>query len=68
MKFVDAHIHLSDEEYGENINEIVFEAKSSNVVALVSNSMNLETSIGSLKLAEQHPGTIYAALGFTRGT
>lgn len=63
MKFVDAHIHLSDEEYGENIDEIVFEAKSSNVVALISNSMNLETSIGSLKLAEQHPGTIYAALG-----
>jgi TatD DNase family protein len=39
------------------------EAKSSSVVALVSNSMDLETSIGSLKLTEQYSGRIYAALG-----
>lgn len=62
-KFVDAHVHLSDEEYLENIDEIIAEAKSSNVVALVSNSMNLETSVGSLKLAERYPGMVYAALG-----
>jgi len=63
MKFVDAHIHLSDEEYSECINEIINEAKSSNVVAFVSNSMDLETSIGSLKLTEQYPRMVYAALG-----
>jgi len=63
MKFVDAHIHLSDEEYSQCINEIVAEAKSSNIVVLVSNSMNLETSIRSLKLAEQYSETVYAALG-----
>jgi len=63
MKFVDAHIHLSDEEYSQCINEIIAEAKSSNIVALVSNSMNLETSITSLKLTEQYSETVYAALG-----
>jgi len=63
MKFVDAHVHLSDEEYAEDIDEIVAEAKNSNVVALVSNSMNYETSVGSLKLAENYPGMVYAALG-----
>ena len=63
MKFVDAHIHLSDEEYAESIDEIIDEARSSNVIALVSNSMNYETSIGSLKLAERFPGIVYAALG-----
>ncbi|MDH5754960.1 MAG: TatD family hydrolase [Candidatus Bathyarchaeota archaeon] len=63
MKFVDAHIHLSDEEYADDMDEIVVEAKNSNVVALVSNSMDYETSIGSLKLAEQYPGMVYAALG-----
>ena len=63
MKFVDAHIHLSDEEYSDCIEEIIAEAKDSNVVALVSNSMNLETSIRSLKLVEQYPGMVYAALG-----
>jgi Tat protein secretion system quality control protein TatD with DNase activity len=51
MKLVDAHIHLSDAEYAKITDELVAEAKSANVVALVSNSMNFETSIGSLKLA-----------------
>ena len=63
MKFVDAHVHLSDEEYAEDLDEIIAEAKKSNVVALVSNSMDLETSVGSLKLSERHPGMVYAALG-----
>jgi TatD DNase family protein len=63
MKFVDAHIHLSDEEYSECVDEVIAEARCSNVVALVSNSMDLETSIRSLKLAEQYSGMVYAALG-----
>jgi TatD DNase family protein len=63
MKLVDAHIHLSDAEYAKITDELVADAKNSNVVALVSNSMNFETSIGSLKLAEKHPGTVYPALG-----
>jgi len=63
MRFVDAHIHLSDEEYSDCTDEIITEAKGSNVVALVSNSMDLETSIKSLKLAVQYPEMVYAALG-----
>jgi len=63
MKLVDAHIHLSDAEYAKITDELVADAKNSNVVALVSNSMDFETSIGSLKLAERHPSTVYPALG-----
>ena len=63
MNFVDAHMHLSDDEYSGCIEEIIAEAKNSNVVALVSNSMDLATSARSLKLAKQHPGMVYAALG-----
>ena len=63
MKFVDAHVHLSDKEYAGDIDEIIAEAKDSNVVALVSNSMNYETSVGSLRLAETYPRMVYAALG-----
>ncbi|MBM4400358.1 MAG: TatD family deoxyribonuclease [Crenarchaeota archaeon] len=63
MKLIDAHIHLSDAEYAKCTDELVAEAKSSNVVALVSNSMDLETSIESLKLAEKHPNEVYPALG-----
>jgi TatD DNase family protein len=63
MKLVDAHIHFSDAEYTEQTDELVVEAKRSNVVALVSNSMDLETSIRSLQLAEKYPSMVYPALG-----
>jgi TatD DNase family protein len=63
MKFVDAHIHLSDEEYSKNVDEIIAEAKRAKVVALVSNSMDLKTSMHSLELAGQYQGMVYAALG-----
>jgi TatD DNase family protein len=63
MKFVDVHIHLSDDEYSGCVDDIVREARASNVVALVSNSMDLKTSLKSLELAEQFQGTVYAALG-----
>ncbi|MGQ9544270.1 MAG: TatD family hydrolase [Candidatus Bathycorpusculaceae bacterium] len=63
MKFVDSHIHLSDEEYSERIDDVITDAKNSNVVALVSNSMSLETSMKSLKLAEKYLGIVYAAVG-----
>jgi TatD DNase family protein len=63
MKFVDAHIHLSDPEYDQKVSEIVEDAKRSNVVAMVSNSMNLQTSLLSLRLAEEYPSLVYAALG-----
>jgi len=63
MKLVDAHIHLSDAEYAKVTDELVADAKNAGVAALVSNSMDFETSIGSLKLAEKHPNIVYPALG-----
>lgn len=63
MKLVDAHVHLSDAEYDKHTDDLIVDAKNSGVVALVSNSMDLHTSIESLKLAEKHPGLVYVALG-----
>src|SRR3989337_916802 len=63
MKLVDAHVHLSDAGYAKHTDELIADARNSNVVALVSNSMDLETSLGSLKLAEKYSGAVYAALG-----
>jgi len=63
MRFVDAHIHLSDQEYNGKVETIIEEAQKSNVIALVSNSVNYESSMLSLQLAEQNPGLVYAALG-----
>ena len=62
-KFVDDHVHLSDEEYKRDTNQIIEEAKDHNVVAMVSNSTDLETSQESLRLAERYPNLVYAALG-----
>jgi len=38
MMFIDAHAHLSDEEYAEDIDEVIAEAKNANVVALVKST------------------------------
>jgi TatD DNase family protein len=63
MRFVDAHIHLSDQEYNCKVETIIEDAQKSNVIALVSNSMDYKSSMLSLQLAEQNPGLVYAALG-----
>jgi TatD DNase family protein len=63
MRFVDAHIHLADKDYVQNVGEIVEEARTANVLALVANSMDLESSYRSLKLAEDYPDHVFAALG-----
>jgi TatD DNase family protein len=63
MKLVDAHIHLSDAEYDKHTDELIADARNSGVVALVSNSMDLHTSIETLRLAEKYPGLVHAALG-----
>ncbi|MGA3191657.1 MAG: TatD family hydrolase [Candidatus Bathyarchaeia archaeon] len=62
-RFVDAHVHLSDKEYAGCIDEIIQEARMANVVALVSNSVDMETSIKSLELAEKYAGLVYVAVG-----
>jgi TatD DNase family protein len=63
MKLVDAHIHLSDAEYTGHIDELIADAKNAGVVALVSNAMDLATSIEALRLAENNPGLVRVALG-----
>ena len=63
MKLVDAHIHLSDTEYIGHIDEVIADAKTAGMSALITNSMDLKTCQNDIKLAEQHPDLIYPALG-----
>ena len=63
MRFADAHIHLADSKYKDNIRGIVENARRLNVFALVGNSIDLESSRRSLCLAEEYPHQVYAALG-----
>lgn len=63
MKCIDAHIHLSDPEYANCVDEVVAEARNANVVAMVSNSVDLKTCMENLKLADRYKGLVYVALG-----
>jgi TatD DNase family protein len=63
MKLIDAHVHLSDAEYGGRIDELIADAKSAGVAALVTNSMDLATCQNDVKLAQTYPGLVYPALG-----
>lgn len=63
MKLIDAHIHLSDQEYADHINDVIMDAKNSNVAALVCNSVDFQTSLQTLQLKEKYPDLVYAALG-----
>ena len=63
MKLIDAHVHLSDTEYIGHIEELIADAKTAGVSALVTNSMDLKTCQNDIKLSEQYPGLVYPALG-----
>jgi TatD DNase family protein len=63
MKLVDAHIHFSDAEYLQHTDELIADARNLGVAALVSNSTDFETSLGTLRLSEKFPRLVYAALG-----
>lgn len=63
LKFVDVHIHLSDPEYENKVDNILVIARRTGVVAMVSNSTNFQTSRVSLELAEKYPDLVYSAAG-----
>jgi TatD DNase family protein len=63
MKLIDAHVHLSDAEYTNHIDELVTDAKNAGVTALVTNSMDLQTCQNDVKLAKKYPDLVYPALG-----
>jgi len=63
MKLIDAHVHLSDLEYSGHLDELIADAKTSGVAALMTNSMDLATCQSDLQIAEKYPGFVYPALG-----
>jgi TatD DNase family protein len=63
MRFVDAHLHLTDKGYEQNVEAVVKEAKQLGVSALVTNATDLESSHKCIGLAEKYPDHVYAAVG-----
>ena len=67
MRLIDAHVHLSEQEYEGHIDELIEDAKNAGVVALVTNATNLKTCQNDIALAEKYPNIVYPALGIHRG-
>ena len=63
MKFIDAHIHLTNSPYPKDISKIIYEAEKLGVLGIITNSVDLKTSQQSLKLAEKFPKQVYSAIG-----
>ncbi len=63
MKLVDAHVHLSDQEYIGHTEELIADAKNSGVTALMTNSMDLRTCKNDIALSHKYPELVYPALG-----
>ena len=63
MKYVDAHLHLADAEYKGQAGIMLEDAKSSDVVALVSNATDYATCLENLKLRRDNSALVYIALG-----
>ena len=61
--FVDVHIHLADSAYAGKVNALLETARKENVVALVANSVDLETARVSVTLSKCTPELVYAAVG-----
>ncbi len=63
MILIDAHVHLSDQEYTGHIDELITDAKNAGVTALMTNSMDLRTCKNDVTLSQKYPKVVYPALG-----
>lgn len=63
MSYVDAHLHLADPAYEGRVEQAVEDADRNNVVYLLSNAVDIETSVQTIALAKQYPARVLAAIG-----
>jgi TatD DNase family protein len=61
---VDSHCHLQDEQFREDLDEVLDRARAKGVGLILTAGTDLETSQAAVALAEQHPD-IYAAVGIS---
>jgi len=63
MILFDTHAHLDDEVYDQDRDAMIQRARQAGIKHIVNVGFNLETALGSIKLAEKYD-LIYAAVGF----
>ncbi|HUK50606.1 MAG TPA: TatD family hydrolase [Terriglobales bacterium] len=63
MSYVDAHIHLADPAYSRKITQIIGDAAQHNVSKVLSNAVDYQTSLQTIRLAKEYPDIVLAAIG-----
>ena len=62
MKLIDSHCHLYPEYYGEELDQVVENAKENDVIFMVNIGTDKETSKVAIDVAENHDG-VFATVG-----
>ena len=63
MSYVDAHIHLADSGYRDDLESILRGEANEVVQNLLSNATDFETSVKTISISRQHEGRVFAAIG-----
>ncbi len=61
---IDTHIHLDEEAYAPDREELIARQRESGVEAMIVPGVNAASVPGILDVCRKHPGYCYAALGF----
>lgn len=59
---IDTHVHLNDERYKDDLDRIIEEAKSSNVMQMICIGYDQKSSLEAIRIASKYPN-VYAAIG-----
>ena len=62
MSYIDAHVHLADPDYTNQVESVLDDAVANNVAYLLSNGMDYESSINTINLSKRYDRVI-AAIG-----
>ncbi len=61
--FTDTHCHLNMHDFENDLNTVIKGAYSAGLQKILVPGIDLESSLSSIRLSEQHPEFIYAAVG-----
>jgi len=61
---IDTHIHLDEEAYAPDLEELIARQRESGVETMIVPGVNAASIPGILDVCRRHPGYCYAALGF----
>ena len=62
MRLIDTHAHLDDEQFGDDLPDVIARAKAAGVENIVCVGVCAESSLSAVRLAEQYP-EVKAAVG-----